>query len=49
MTIWLIVVVLLLLWFLGIIFGIGGNVIYVLLIAALALMLVNLITGKRSF
>lgn len=47
MVIWTVIVGLILFWFLGLISGIGSFA-YVLLIAALVLMLINLIVGPRS-
>ena len=49
MTMWTITIMLMLLWFLGLLSGVGGSLVYVLLIAALVLLLINLITGRRAF
>ena len=44
---WTIVVVLLVLWALGLIAGIGGGLIHVLLVLAVIVIAVNLLTGRR--
>jgi hypothetical protein len=45
---WTIVVVLLILWLLGFSLSIGGGLIHLLLVVALAVVVINLITGRRS-
>jgi hypothetical protein len=44
---WTIVVVLLVLWALGLIAGIGGGLIHALLVLAVIIIAVNLLTGRR--
>jgi len=44
---WTIVVVLLVLWALGLIGGIGGGLIHALLVLAVIIIAVNLLTGRR--
>ena len=45
---WTIVVILLILWVLGLTTGVLGNLIYLLLVAAVIVAIVNLVTGRRS-
>ena len=45
---WTSVVVLLILWLLGFSLSIGGSLIHLLLVVALAVIVINLITGRRS-
>jgi fatty acid desaturase len=45
---WTILVVLLVLWLLGLIGGIGGSLIHLLLVVALIVLVVNLLTGRRT-
>ncbi len=45
---WTIVVVLLILWLLGFSLSIGGSLIHLLLVVALAVIVINLITGRRG-
>ena len=45
---WTIVVVLLILWLLGFSLSIGWSLIHLLLVVALAVIVINLITGRRS-
>jgi len=45
---WTIVVVLLVLWALGLIGGIGGGLIHALLVLAVIIIAVNLLTGRRG-
>jgi hypothetical protein len=45
---WTIVVVLLVLWLLGFGFSVGGSLIHLLLVVALIVIVVNLVTGRRS-
>jgi hypothetical protein len=44
---WTTPVVLLILWLLGFSFHIGGGLIHILLVVALAVLVFNLITGRR--
>ncbi len=44
---WTIVLILLVLWALGLIAGVGGGLIHVLLVLALIIIAVNLLTGRR--
>lgn len=45
---WTIFVVLLVLWLLGFTFSIGGSLIHLLLVVALVVLVINLISGRRS-
>jgi hypothetical protein len=45
---WTIVVVLFILWLLGFSLGIGGGLIHLLLVVALAVIVINLFTGRRG-
>jgi uncharacterized membrane protein YtjA (UPF0391 family) len=45
---WTILVIVLVLWLLGFSFHIGGALIHVLLVVALIVLVINLITGRRS-
>ena len=45
---WLILAVVLAVWLIGFLADVAGNVIHVLLIVALALLLYNLLTGRRA-
>ena len=44
---WAILVVVLVLWLLGLLFRVAGNLVHVLLIVALALLIYNLLVGRR--
>jgi hypothetical protein len=44
---WTILVVLVILWLLGFSLHLGGGLIHLLLVAALVLLIVNMITGRR--
>ncbi len=44
---WTIVVVLLVLWLLGFSLSIGGGLIHLLLVVALAVVVINLLSGRR--
>lgn len=46
--VWTVVVVLVVLWLLGFIGQIGGNLIHLLLVIALIVMGYNLLTGRRA-
>jgi hypothetical protein len=45
---WTIIVVLVVLWLLGFSFHVGGALIHLLLVVALIILVLNLITGRRS-
>jgi uncharacterized membrane protein len=45
---WTVFVVLLILWLLGFSFHIAGSLIHLLLVIAVAILIVNLLTGRRS-
>jgi hypothetical protein len=45
---WTIFVILVVLWFLGFSFHIAGSLIHVLLIVALIVLVINLVSGRRS-
>ncbi len=45
---WTIFLILLLMWALGLGFGVAGNLVHVLLIVALVVFLVNVLQGRRS-
>ena len=45
---WTIVAVLLIMWLLGFSLSVGGSLIHLLLVVALAVFIVNLITGRRT-
>lgn len=45
---WTIIVVLVVLWLLGFSFHVGGALIHLLLVVALIILVMNLITGRRS-
>jgi hypothetical protein len=45
---WTVLVVLLLMWALGLGFGIAGNLIHVLLVVALVVVVINLLQGRRA-
>lgn len=45
---WTIFVILLILWILGFSFHIAGSLIHLLLVIAVILLIVNLITGRRT-
>ena len=45
---WAIFVILLVLWLLGFSFHIGGGLIHLLLVVALIILIVNLVSGRRS-
>jgi hypothetical protein len=45
---WTIVVVLFILWLLGFSLGIGGSLIHLLLVVALAVIVINLMSGRRG-
>ncbi len=45
---WTILVVLLILWLLGFGFGLAGNLIHLLLVVALVVLVINLLSGRRT-
>jgi len=45
---WTIFVILLVLWLLGFSFHVAGSLIHLLLVVAIAVLIVNLLTGRRS-
>jgi hypothetical protein len=44
---WTVLLVLLVLWALGLGFGIAGNLIHILLVVALVVLVMQLVTGRR--
>ncbi len=46
---WTIFVILVVLWLLGFSFHIAGSLIHVLLVVALIILVINLLSGRRSF
>lgn len=45
---WTIILILIILWALGLGFGVAGNLIHLLLVIAVIVLLVELITGRRA-
>ena len=45
---WLVVAVIVALWLIGLVANIAGNLIYLLLLVALAVLVYNLIAGRRA-
>lgn len=45
---WMVVVVLLVLWLLGFSMSIGGSLIHLLLVVALAIIIINLVSRRRA-
>ena len=45
---WTILVILLVLWLLGVVGHVGGNLIHLLLVIAAVVLVVNLLTGRRA-
>jgi hypothetical protein len=45
---WTILLVLLVLWLLGLIGGVGGNLIHLLLVVAVIVLILQLVTGRRT-
>ena len=45
---WAILVVVLIVWLIGLLADIGGGLIHILLIVALAILIYNLVTGRRA-
>ena len=44
---WTVLVILLLMWALGLGFGVAGNLIHILLVVALVVVVINLLQGRR--
>jgi hypothetical protein len=44
---WTVLLVLLLMWALGLGFGIAGNLVHILLVVAVVVLIVNLLQGRR--
>jgi len=47
-VLWVILAIVVIGWLLGLVFRIAGNAIHLLLIVALAILIYNLVTGRRS-
>jgi hypothetical protein len=47
-VLWTILVIVLVLWVLGLVFRVAGSFVHVLLLVALAILIYNLITGRRG-
>jgi hypothetical protein len=45
---WTILLILLVMWALGLGFGVAGNLIHILLVVAVVVLIVNLIQGRRA-
>jgi hypothetical protein len=45
---WTILLILLVMWALGLGFGVGGNLIHILLVVAVVLFVVSLLQGRRA-
>ena len=45
---WTILVILLVLWLIGLLANIGGGLIHLLLVVALVVLVINLLTGRRT-
>jgi hypothetical protein len=45
---WAILVVVLIIWLIGLLADVAGNLVHLLLIVALAILIYNLVTGRRS-
>lgn len=45
---WTILVILFVLWLLGFSLNIGGGLVHILLVAAVVVLIYNLVTGRRS-
>jgi hypothetical protein len=44
---WTLLLILLIMWALGLGFGVAGNLIHILLVAAVVVLIVNLLQGRR--
>ena len=45
---WLVLVVILVLWLIGLLASVGGSLIHLLLVVALVILIINLISGRRA-
>jgi hypothetical protein len=45
---WTILVILLVLWLIGMLSSVGGNLIHLLLVVAVVVLIINLVTGRRA-
>ena len=45
---WTVLLILLLMWALGLGFGVAGNLVHILLVVALVVVVVNLLQGRRT-
>ncbi|RPI74367.1 MAG: lmo0937 family membrane protein [Ignavibacteriales bacterium] len=45
---WTIIVILAVLWLLGLLFEIGGGIVHILLVIAVILVIVNLVSGRKT-
>jgi hypothetical protein len=45
---WTLLVILLIMWALGLGFGVAGNLIHILLVVAVVVLLINLLQGRRA-
>ncbi len=45
---WIVIVVLVVLWLIGLLAKIGGGLIHILLVIALVVLVINLITGRKG-
>jgi hypothetical protein len=45
---WTILVILLVLWLIGLLSNVGGGLIHLLLVVAVIVLVINLVTGRRS-
>jgi uncharacterized membrane protein YtjA (UPF0391 family) len=46
--IWTLLIILVLMWALGLGFGVAGNLVHILLVVALVILVVNLLQGRRA-
>lgn len=47
-VLWVILAVVVVFWLIGLLFDLAGNLIHILLIVALAILIYNLLTGRRA-
>ncbi|MCC2593369.1 lmo0937 family membrane protein [Tessaracoccus sp. OS52] len=45
---WIVLAVVIVLWLLGLLTSVGGNLIHLLLVVALVILVINLISGRRA-
>jgi hypothetical protein len=45
---WTVLIILLLMWALGLGFGVAGNLVHILLVVALVVLVLNVLQGRRS-